>query len=97
MSRESKLTDEERIAAVEYFDGKGSYAAIAKKYGISLETVRQMPIENGKNHSLAVEKYSVSRQQVYPVNSADHNRDFNADKPNEKWLADVTEFKYYVS
>ena len=24
------------------------------------------------------------------------NRDFQADKPNEKWLTDVTEFKYYV-
>ena len=24
------------------------------------------------------------------------NREFKADKPNEKWLTDVTEFKYYV-
>lgn len=24
------------------------------------------------------------------------NRDFHADEPNEKWLTDVTEFKYYV-
>ena len=24
------------------------------------------------------------------------NRDFHADKPNEKWLTDVTEFKYYA-
>ena len=24
------------------------------------------------------------------------NRDFHANKPNEKWLTDVTEFKYYV-
>jgi len=24
------------------------------------------------------------------------NRNFHADKPNEKWLTDVTEFKYYV-
>lgn len=24
------------------------------------------------------------------------NRDFHADRPNEKWLTDVTEFKYYV-
>lgn len=77
MSRGSKLTDAERIVAVEeYFYGKGSYAEIAKKYVISLETVRQMPIENSKDHGLAVEKYSVSRQQVYPVNAADHNREY---------------------
>ena len=24
------------------------------------------------------------------------HRDFHADKPNEKWLTDVTEFKYYI-
>ena len=42
MSRRSKLTDEERIAAVqEYLDGKGSCGSIAKKYGISLQTLRQ--------------------------------------------------------
>ena len=23
------------------------------------------------------------------------NREFHADKPNEKWLTDVTEFKWY--
>ena len=25
------------------------------------------------------------------------NREFYADAPNEKWLTDVTEFKYYIS
>ncbi len=45
MSRGSKLTDEERIAAVqEYLDGKGSYEGIAKKYGIALETLRRKAI-----------------------------------------------------
>ena len=35
MSRGSKLTDEERIAAVqEYLEGRGSYEAIAKKYNL---------------------------------------------------------------
>lgn len=24
------------------------------------------------------------------------NREFDADAPNEKWLTDVTEFKYYI-
>lgn len=35
MSRRSKLTDEERISAVqEYLNGEGSYRSIARKYGI---------------------------------------------------------------
>ncbi len=41
MSRR-KLADEERIQAVqEYLSGKGSYASIAKKYGVTKETFRQ--------------------------------------------------------
>ena len=45
MPRRSKLTDEERIAAVqEYLEGKGSYATIAKRYGIDHERFRQMVI-----------------------------------------------------
>ncbi len=47
---------------------------------------------------------SVTRVKKYtyipstPQITADNilNRDFHADKPNEKWLTDVTEFKYYV-
>lgn len=41
MSRPSKLSDEERIRAVqEYLDGKGSYSATSKKYGINIERFR---------------------------------------------------------
>lgn len=47
---------------------------------------------------------SVCRRKRYnyipstPEGTAENilNRDFHADKPNEKWLTDVTEFKYYV-
>ena len=45
MSRRSKVTDEERIAAVqEYLNGEGSYHSIAKKYGINYERFRQLVI-----------------------------------------------------
>ena len=45
MSRRSKITDEERIAAVqEYLNGEGSYRAIAKKYGMDYERFRQLVI-----------------------------------------------------
>ena len=44
MSRR-KLTDEERIQAVqEYLDGKGSYNGIAKKYGINFKTLKELVI-----------------------------------------------------
>jgi len=38
--------------------------------------------------------YIKSRPEVTAENIL--NRDFTADAPNEKWLTDVTEFKYYV-
>ena len=38
--------------------------------------------------------YIPSTPQITAENNL--NRDFHADKPNEKWLTDVTEFKYYV-
>ena len=45
MSRRSKTTDEERMAAVqEYMNGEGSYRSIAKKYGITYERFRQLVI-----------------------------------------------------
>ncbi len=43
MSRRGKLTDEEKVSAVqEYLDGKGSYNTIAKKYGLVITTMRDM-------------------------------------------------------
>ncbi|MGL4798042.1 MAG: IS3 family transposase, partial [Cellulosilyticaceae bacterium] len=39
-----------------------------------------------------------TRQAANPQHIAENvlNREFKADKPNEKWLTDVTEFKYYI-
>ena len=43
MSRRNRLTDEERIAAVqEYINGEGSYQSIANKYGISKKRSRML-------------------------------------------------------
>ncbi len=42
--------------------------------------------------------HGCTRQGRNPYYLADNllNREFKADKPNQKWLTDVTEFKYYV-
>ena len=43
MSRRNKLTNEERISAVqEYIIGEGSYRSIAKKYGIDHKLLRML-------------------------------------------------------
>jgi transposase InsO family protein len=54
-----------------------------------------------KNHIHSAIKWkpkSCTRASTVPVYIAKNylNRNFHADAPNEKWLTDVTEFKYYV-
>ena len=40
MSKQTKISDENRIQAVrDYFDGKGSYEAIAQRYNVSKSTI----------------------------------------------------------
>ena len=49
MSKRNKLTDEERIAAVqEYLNGNGGYESIAKKYGIDYSYFRKLVIRAQK-------------------------------------------------
>ena len=61
MSRRGKLTDEERIRAVgEYLEGKGSYRAIAKKYGINRERFRQLVI---RAQAEGIESIKISQTQ----------------------------------
>ena len=42
--------------------------------------------------------HGCTRRAANPQHIAENllNRDFHADMPNEKWLTDVTEFKYYT-
>ncbi len=44
-----------------------------------------------------METKSCIKADTNPAHIAENflNRDFHADKPNEKWLTDVSEFKYY--
>lgn len=55
---------------------------------------RQLDIKSTIKYS----NHGCTRQASKPQHIAENrlNRDFHADKPNEKWLTDVTEFKYYI-
>lgn len=66
MSRKNKLTDEQRVKAVqEYLAGKGSYGHIARKYGIAYQSLTEMvlrartegidSIKSGKNRKYSAE------------------------------------------
>lgn len=68
-------------------------------YGICVNDKRVLRICRKKNIKSTI-KYSnhgCTRQAKNPMFLAENllNRQFHADMPNEKWLTDVTEFKWY--
>ena len=71
-----------------------------KKHGITVNDKRVLRICR-KERIQSVIKWkpkSCTKSSNDPAHIARNylNRDFHADAPNEKWLTDVTEFKYYI-
>ena len=71
-----------------------------KRHGITVNDKRVLRICR-KEHIQSTIKWkpkSCTRNSNDPAHIARNylNRDFHADAPNEKWLTDVTEFKYYI-
>ena len=69
-------------------------------HGINVNDKRVLRICRKRNIRSTI-KYSnqgCTRQSANPQYIAENilNREFTADAPNEKWLTDVTEFKYYI-
>ena len=69
-------------------------------HDINVNDKRVLRICRKKNIKSTI-KYSnngCTRQAVNPQHIVENilNREFKADAPNEKWLTDVTEFKYYI-
>lgn len=68
-------------------------------YGIPVNDKRVFRIcqKIGVQSSIKWRPKSCIKADTNPAHIAENflNRDFHADKPNDKWLTDVTEFKYY--
>lgn len=58
-----------------------------------LRLCRELDIQS----TIKYANHGCTRQAANPQHIAENllNREFHADKPNEKWLTDVTEFKWY--
>lgn len=72
---------------------------LERYHGINICDKRMLRICRAKDIKSTI-KYSnngCTRQAANPQHIAVNvlNREFHADKPNEKWLTDVTEFKWY--
>lgn len=73
---------------------------LKRYHNINVNDKRVLRICRKKNIKSTI-KYANSgctRQAINPQHIAENilNREFQADSPNEKWLTDVTEFKYYT-
>ena len=71
-----------------------------KKHGIAVNDKRVLRICRKEciQSTIKWKPKSCTRRSDDPAHIARNylNRDFHADAPNEKWLTDVTEFKYYI-
>lgn len=70
-----------------------------RRYNIKINDKRVLRICRARNikSTIKYKNLGCTRQAGNPQFIADNilNREFTADKPNEKWLTDVTEFKWY--
>lgn len=71
-----------------------------KKHGIAVNDKRVLRICRKERIQSAIrwKPKGCTRNDNDPAHVAKNylNRDFHAEAPNEKWLTDVTEFKYYI-
>ena len=71
-----------------------------KKHGIAVNDKRVLRIcrKERIQSTIKWKPKSCTRSSNDPAHIAKNylNRDFHTDAPNEKWLTDVTEFKYYI-
>ena len=80
------------------------HSAVAKSFKrVSEKVIRRiMAEENLFVNTPKIRKYNSYKGEISPEVENIINRDFHADKPNEKWLTDITEFnipagKVYLS
>lgn len=73
---------------------------LERYHGINVNDKRVLRICRKRDirSTIKYSKQGCTRQSANPQYIAENilNREFTADAPNEKWLTDVTEFKYYI-
>lgn len=100
MRREDKYDGVRRRISELFHENKGRYGyrrvyGLLKREGIVLseKAVRRIMREDGLSvKTKRWRKYSSYQGEVSPAVPNVIQRDFHADRPNEKWLTDITEF-----
>lgn len=81
-------------------DGRMGYRRIteilqAKKYNINHKKVYRLMKELGLRCQVRMKKYNSYKGKVGKVADNILNRDFQANRPNQKWVTDITEFRLF--
>ncbi|QIR15426.1 IS3 family transposase [Shewanella aestuarii] len=91
--------EERKLISDIYHEHKGRYGyrrvhlELRKTYKMNKKTVQRLMLELGLKSTVRPKKYSSYKGEQGQVAPNVLKRDFNADKPDEKWVTDVTEFK----
>ena len=102
MQKEDKYASvKEEIAAI-YHENKGRYgyrritAELRKRnFLLNHKTVQRLMKELGLVCRVRMKKYRSYKGEVGKIAPNLLNRDFHAEKPNQKWVTDVTEFSLF--
>ena len=102
MQKEDKYASvKEEITAI-YHENRGRYgyrritAELRKrKFSVNHKTVQRLMKELGLVCRVRMKKYRSYKGEVGKIAPNLLNRDFHAEKPNQKWVTDVTEFSLF--
>ena len=67
----------------------------SRGFAVNHKTVQRLMKELGLICRVRIKKYRSYKGEVGKVAPNLLNRDFNADRPNQKWVTDVTEFSLF--
>ena len=102
MNKPDKYRDAKEVITKIYHENKGRYGyrritIELYKHNIPLnhKTVQRLMKELGLSCRVKMKKYRSYKGEVGKIAPNLLNRDFNAEKPNEKWVTDVTEFSLF--
>ena len=109
MTQVDKYESEKQEITAIYHENKGRYGyrritaeRRKRKFSLNHKTVRRLMKELGLVCRIRMKKYRSYKGETGKIAPNLLNRDFHADKPNQKWVTDVTEFsligeKLYLS
>ena len=102
MEKADKYAQEKAEIAAIYHENKGRYgyrritmALRSRGFFLNHKTVQRLTRELGLVCRVRIKKYRSYRGEVGKIAPNLLNRDFCAEKPNQKWVTDVTEFHLF--